>query len=99
MSNAAKPTCCNGWAFSCPPSEPQLQLPQPFNRLLHQRIFFGLVLRQVGHREAQVRPRVVPGHAADRLLGDEEMRHLFRGGEGMRATALAVWGDKEIRPA
>ena len=47
-------------------SEPQVHSLQPRDGLGHQRVFLRLVLRDVRHREAQVRPGVVPRHAADR---------------------------------
>ena len=62
-------------------SEPQVHPLEPLHRLGHQRVLLRLVLRQVRHREAQVRPRVVPRHAADRLLVDQELRRLLGVGE------------------
>src|SRR5262249_57306715 len=55
-------------------SERQPQPPEPLDSLAHQGVLRDLVGGQVGHRETQVGPRVVPRHAADRLLGDEELR-------------------------
>src|SRR5437764_853664 len=53
-------------------SELQLQPAEALDRIAHQHVLLGLVLRQVRHREAQERAGVVPRHAADRLLRDEE---------------------------
>src|SRR5262245_47387463 len=78
-------------------SESQRELPQPAFGLGHQSVFLGFVLREIGHRETQVRPGVVPRHADHRLLVNEELRSFFRVGERTLAASLRGADIKEIR--
>src|SRR4029079_15233247 len=68
--------------------ELQIQASHPLHRLLHQLILFALVPGEVRGGEAQERASVVPGHAHDRLLVDEELRGLFGVGEGAPGAGL-----------
>ena len=71
-------------------SKRQPQPPQAVDRRGHQGVLVGLVLGRVRHREAQEGAGVVPRHAADRLLGDEELRRLLGVGERPAGAGLAA---------
>src|SRR5262245_48152724 len=79
--------------------EREIEATEALDRLGHEGILVALGRRLVGDREAQVRPCVVPGDAADGLLGDEELRALLRRAEGTSSGARWRADVEEVRPA